>query len=514
MPSPVTRRAFLRASGATAAGLAMSSLGSPAPAGAQARRGGRARITYAGAAQPAHLDAHLSSATLVFVASDPMNDWLVRYDQKLQLQPSLASRYEMVDEKTLRFRLRDNLKFHNGRAITSEDVKKTIERIQDPKTASPYRVQLDPVGEVETPDAKTAVFKLKRVYPALLPTLTRIAILPMEAVPDMRTKPVGAGPFRFKEWRTDSYLEYERFDGYWDPSQPRLDGMRWTFLPDYNASKNALLAKELDLMLRLTAVDVKPFQGMAGQGVRVKAFDFPGPAYLATNHAKKPYDNVKVRQAIQLALDKQGFSDAAYLGLAKPSHIPIPRETYYYFDDYAYKRDLGKAKQLLAEAGYPNGFEDTVLIPKTPFEEPYGVVLQSQLQEIGIRLQINVLEPATLVKRTLTDKDYTITMLGDSSLPDPAFLLDRYLLSSGGSNLFNYKNPKMDELLIQAGSINDEAKRKDLYKQAMKLMIDDAAWTIVMQIVLADAWREPLHYDDFWSPTANRYHWGILAMKQ
>ena len=168
----------------------------------------------------------------------------------------------------------------------------------------------------------------------------------------------------------------------------------------------------------------------------------------------------------------------------------------------------------MAEAGYPNGFEDTVLIPKTPFEEPYGVVLQSQLQEIGIRLQINVLEPATLVKRTLTDKDYTITMLGDSSLPDPAFLLDRYLMSAGGSNLFNYKNPKMDELLVQAGSINDEAKRKDLYKQAMKLMIDDAAWTIVMQIVLADAWRDPLHYDDFWSPTANRYHWGLLAMKQ
>ena len=216
--------------------------------------------------------------------------------------------------------------------------------------------------------------------------------------------------------------------------------------------------------------------------------------------------------ALALALDKPAFSNVSYAGLAKPNHIPIPPVSSFHFADFAYQRDVAKAKQLMAEAGFPNGFEDNVLIPKTPTEEQYGVVLQGQLREIGVRLQITVMEPGPFVKKTLGDKDYTICMLGDSALPDPAFLIDRYLMSDGGANLFNYKNPEMDKHLKAAASTYDEAKRKESYKAAMKLMIDDAVWQIVLTTVAVDAWRDPLVYDAFWSPTANRYHWGLLAM--
>jgi peptide/nickel transport system substrate-binding protein len=477
-------------------------------------RGGRARLVYGGAGQPAHLDTQLSAAGLTFLTSDPVNDWLVRYDDKLQLQASLASSFEVVDDRTVRFVLRDGLKFHNGRDLTSDDVRKNIERVKDPKNSSPYGSQLAAVEGVETPDPKTAVFKLSRPYPPLMTVLTRVPILPIEAVDEMKTKPVGAGPFRFKEWKQDSYIDYERFDGYWNPEQPRLDAIRWAFLPDYNAAKNAFLAREQDLLLRLSATDFKPFEAMAGQQVKARSFESLGVAYLAMNQAKPPYDNLKVRQAIQLTLDKQAFSNVSYAGLAQPLHIPITRASSFYFDDYAYERDVAKAKQLMAEAGFANGFDDTVLIPKTPFEEQYGVVLQGQLREIGVRLQVVVMEPGPFVTRTLGDKDYTICMLGDSTLPDPAFLIDRYLRSDGGANLFNYKNPKMDELLGLASGTYDEAQRKEHYKAAMQLMIDDAVWQIVLASVAVDGWRDPpLVYDAYWSPTGNRYNWGSLAAR-
>jgi peptide/nickel transport system substrate-binding protein len=469
-------------------------------------------VVYGGAGQPAHLDTQLSAAGLTFLTSDPINDWLVRYDEKLQLRPALASSVEVVDDRTVRFALRE-AKFHNGRAMTSEDVKKNVERVRDPKNASPYGGQLEPIEEVQTPDPRTAIFKLKQPYPPLMTVLTRVPILPVEAAEDMKTKPVGAGPFKFKEWKQDGYIDYEKFDDYWDKAnQPRVDTIRWPFLPDYNAAKNSFLAKENDLLLRLSPVDFKAFEAMGSQGIRTKTYEQLGFAYVAMNQAKKPYDNLKVRQAIQLTLDKPAFSNVSYAGLAKANHIPIPPISSFHFPDFAYQRDVARAKQLMAEAGFPNGFEDNVLIPKTPTEEQYGVVLQGQLREIGVRLQITVMEPGPFVKKTLGDKDYTICMLGDSALPDPAFLIDRYLMSDGGANLFNYKNPEMDKHLKAAASTYDEAKRKESYKAAMKLMIDDAVWQIVLTTVAVDAWRDPLVYDAFWSPTANRYHRGLLAM--
>lgn len=475
-------------------------------------QGGHVNFVTSSAGQPAHLDTQLTAAGIARLGSDPINDWLVKHDQENQIYGSLAISFEIVDDVTISFTLREGIKFHNGRTLTSEDVKQNIERVQDPANASPFAGSLAPVESVETPDETTAIFHMSLPYPVLLDILTRIPILPLEEAENenMKTNPVGAGPFRFGTWEQDSYIEYQRFDEYWDPEQPRLDSLRYNFVPDYSAGKASFQAGEQELLLTPSLVDISVFEAMESSGIHTHVWNSLGFGYLAMNHAREPYNILQVRQAIQLAIDPDAFNTVAYAGLSRPHRIPILSGTPFYFDDYEYSRDVERARELLVEAGFPDGFSDEVLIPNTSFEAPYGPLIQNQLAEIGIEMNILLMEPGPFVERTLQNKDYNICMLGDGALPDPAFLVDRYLKSDGGSNLFNYNSPEMDELLSNAGGTYDIEVRIGFYKQAMKLMVDEAVWQIVVQRATSNLHRDPLVYDPFWTPSS-RYNWGLLA---
>lgn len=472
--------------------------------------GGSVNFVTSSAGQPAHLDTQLTAAGIARLGSDPINDWLVKHDQNNEHVPSLAVSIEVDDETAVIFNMRPGVMFHNGRALVADDVRQNIERVQNPDNASPFAASMAPVTSVEVPDDATAIFHLERPYPVLFDLLTRIPIIPLEAAETMKTNPVGAGPFMFSEWEQDSYIEYVRFDSYWDPEQPRLDSLRYNFVPDYSAGKASFQSGQQDMLLTPSLVDIQAFEGMASQGIRTQVWNSLGFGYLAMNHEREPYNIPQVRQAVQLAIDREAFNTVAYAGLSQPHYIPILDGTPFYVETFAYERDLDQARALLAEAGYPDGFEDEVLIPNTSFEAPYGPLIQNQLAEIGIDLSILLMEPGPFVERTLQQKDYNICMLGDSALPDPAFLIDRYLLSDGGSNLFNYRSEEMDELLTQAGSTYDLDERIDFYNQAMALMVDEAVWQIIVQRATSNLYRDPLITEAFWRPTA-RYEWGLLA---
>lgn len=474
-------------------------------------QGGNANLGYA-IGQPAHLDAQLTSATLTRLASAPVNDWLVRFDADSEIVHSLATAVEIVDDLTIQFTIRQGVKFHNGRTMIADDVKQNMDRVKDPANASPYGSSLTAVESVEVVDDETVVFHLSSPFPGLLGNLTRIPIIPLEAAAEMKTNPVGAGPFKFKEWVADSHIDYERYDEYWDPEQPRLDTIRTSFLHDYAAGKASFQSAEQDVLFSIPLTDVTVFESMAADGFHAKAWQDMHFTYLAMNQANEPYNNVKVRQAIQLAIDPEAFNLISFGGYGEPTHIPIRRGTPFYFEDHQYQRpDVERARQLLTEAGFPDGFDDEVIIPNSAKEGTYGPLIQNQLAEIGINLSILLMEVGPFVERTLQQKDYNICMLSDVTLPDPSFLIERYLKSDGGANLFNYNSPQMDDLLTSAGSTYDFDERLDLYKQAMKLMIDDAAWQIVLNCAASDAYRDPVLYDaGFWVPHTG-YIFGLLA---
>jgi peptide/nickel transport system substrate-binding protein len=479
-------------------------------------RGGQAIYGFIGA-EPPHLDPQLSRSGRVLISSDSLNDWLVRYDLSNTLVPSLAREWQQVDERTLRFVLRPNAKFHNGRVITAEDVKQSIEHVKNPETKSVYAREMDVITEVQTPSPDTVVLRLAAPQPVLIHNLSRINIVPIEVIKaqgDMRTNPVGAGPFKLKEWKRGSSIAVERFAEYWDPEAPRLDGITFRFIPDERSMLASFEAGEVHAFRGFGAPSYHQLKGRQNQGIFIDAVPTLDWGYLAMNQERKPFEDVRVRRAVMLALDRAKFNEVAHLGLSKLSWFPVPNDSPYYPKDLEYKRDVDGAKKLLAEAGYPNGFDSTVLVASFPLEEPYGVILQQQLKEIGINLKVEVQETSAFVPRVLTQRDYDITMLSDAGSADPSTFMDQYYKSDGANNLSNYKSAKMDDILTRAAATYAEQERVRLYRQAFELAVEDAVLPVILMYSLTIAWRDPLLGQYILSTPENfRNNWPAVAMK-
>jgi len=431
---------------------------------------------------PPHLDHHLWTALLTVWVTDPINDFLVAYNEEMEIVPRIAEKWEFLDDVTFKFYLRKGVKFHNGREVTAEDVKNSIERILDPTQGSPKRVELEPISSVETIDRYTGIIHLKEPFAPLLDKLTDVAIVPVEVVKaqgDMKTNPVGCGPFKFKEWKKDAYIELEKFEGYWQKGLPKIDRLIFKPLPEYSAARAALLAGDIDILLWAKNFDIPAFK--AYPNLYTVGQKLLGAYYIGFNVKQPPYDNPKVRQAIKYAIDKKACVKSAAFGYGNPAYVFILKGTPYYSSEFEYKQDIEKAKSLLVQAGYPDGFKDVLVTPLTPVEGPLGELAQSQLKNIGINLDVQKLEVATYIDRVFNKKDFGIMICGDTATGDPDVLLRRYFYSKSPRNIFNYKNPEVDRLLDKARTTYDFEKRKQLYKEVGKILIEDSPMIMLFQ---------------------------------
>jgi len=478
-------------------------------------RGGTAIYAFTGN-EPAHLDAQLSRAGRIQITSDTVNDWLVRYDLNGNLVPSVASGWEQVDDVTLTFTLRPNVKFHNGRLMTSDDVKKSIEHAMAPESLSVYAKEMSVISAIETPAPDVVVFTTSAPSSGFIHSLTRMAIIPMEVIEaqgDMKTNPVGCGPFKLKEWKSGESIEVERFADYWDPEAPRLDGIIFRFIPDERSTLASLEAGEIHAFRGFGNASFEQMSGRDAEGIHVKAYPSLDWGYLAFNHTRAPFDDVRVRQAISLALDREMFNEVAHNNISTLSSFPIAIDSPSYPKDLEQPRNVEQAKALLAEAGLEGGFPSRILVSSFPLEQPYGVLLQAQLAEIGIQLEIEELELGEFLTRVFTDKDFDMTMLSDAGSPDPTTFLNSYYLSDGGANISGYNSATMDDLITRASSTYDEATRGDLLRQIYELMIEDAPMPIILQYSLPIAWRDPLLGEYVLSTPENfRNNWPAVAM--
>jgi peptide/nickel transport system substrate-binding protein len=421
--------------------------------------------------EPTHLDPTAPSEDLVeYTSSQPIFDALLEYsfDGKMTIVGNLAESWEWVDAQTFKFTLRAGVKFHNGKELSTADVKYTFDRIKDPNTGSKIAAYLDAVKDVEIVDGSTAIIHLSYPFaPLETYVLEKIYIVPDGAGDELKTAPVGTGAFMFKEWVKGEKVVLVKNTDYWKPGKPTLDELVFQFFPQYQTALNSFRAGDTDIILWLNNADADPLKKEAG--IRIEEMGLFGNFYIGFGMNQEPFNNPKVREAIKLGVDKALVLDRAQLGYGSTVDINETPDSPFYTADFNYQRDIEKAKQLLAEAGYPDGFDADLIIPLTPTEGPIGEAVAYSLSEIGLNITPLKLKVPEFIDQVFVRKDYPFMICGYAGVPDPDFFDYTYLHSKGSTNIFHYANPKVDELLAQARSDPNMENRVQMYKQVFDL---------------------------------------------
>ena len=453
--------------------------GSWALAQAPGKRGGVLVLARQGEAT--NLDPHKVPAFTSHRVFELVYSTLTRLGPDLSVQPDLADSWTLApDGRQITLRLRP-ARFHNGEPVTSGDVKFTYERILNPQTKAVARAFFTDVEKVEAPDPRTVVFNLKQPNGALLiymahPNASIVSQKVAQAAGDdlsRKEHAIGSGPFRLAEWAPDNFMRFEAVKDFYVQGQPYLDGVRINIVPDEAGIVAALRTKAADMAL---IADARVAQTLGREsGIPVSAKPSLNYHLLFLNTKRKPLDNPKVRQAIASAIDRKQIIDTVALGSGDPTG-PIPPALPFYAlptSDYElYKRDVAKAKRLLQEAGV-GPVELTILTQTTEpvYAKDIAQIVQQQLGEIGIKVNIELLEFGQWVQRWLK-ADFEMAPGLNSGQPDPDFYLFRYFTNDGNLNfVHSYQNEQSSDAIKRARTLADPQKRKELYAVAQRELV-------------------------------------------
>ena len=403
---------------------------------------------------------------------------LTRIDHELKPQPQLAERWEAnADSTQWTFHLRKDAKFHNGRGVVAGDVKFSIERILDPATASKGAKALGPIEKIVANDDHTVTFHLNGSYADLPLQLgnTFSRIIAKENLEDISHKPVGSGPFILKEYVPGNKAILVKNPDYFEAGLPYLDEVHQIYIKEYAAQVSALTTGEIDIMYFAPVELIDQLKADANINVMM----VPAPSFqpIVMSVVHKPFDDARVRQALRYALDREAMLEAATGGLGSLGNdSPVgPANPYYNKALPQRTRDVAKAKQLLAEAGYPNGIDVTFYTSTgRPGLEPAAVVAQQSLAEAGIRVDIESIEIARLYKDVLPK-------LGDKMMshnnwfgrPTIDETLTPYYYTKSNWNYSNYSDPEVDRWLDQAKALTDFEARKKIYDQVQEKLYNE-----------------------------------------
>src|SRR5438094_89498 len=445
------------------------------------KKGGTLILARAG--EVTNLDPHKVPAFTSARVFELVYSYLMRLDENLAVQPDLADSMPTTssDGKTVTVKIRGGVKFHNGDALTSADVKYTFDRIIDPKNAAVARSFFGDVDTITAPDATTVVFNLKTPNAALIaymahPNTGIVSKKIGDANADLSKKEtaIGSGPFKLAEWVPDNYMRFEANKDYYVAGQPYLDGIRINVVPDETAITAALRTKAADMAIVVDAKVARTLRSEAGVTLSAK----PSLSYnlLFVNTKRPPFDNLKVRQAIAYAIDRKASIAALASGLANATGPVAPALTNYALplSQYPlYTRDVAKAKQLLQEANVGQ-VEFTMLTQTTEpaYAKDIAQLVKAELAEAGVKMKIETLEFTQWVDRWLkADFDMAPGLNGGG--PDPDFYLFRYFTNDGNLNFVtSYQNATSSDAIKAARATTDVAKRKELYTTAQKELVN------------------------------------------
>jgi peptide/nickel transport system substrate-binding protein len=414
---------------------------------------------------------------------------LVKKNEKFEYVGELASDIKRSDDGlTFTFTLQDGVKFHDGRVLTSADVKYTLDLLFSSnfaKSASFYEGEgadkRSLIKSVEAPDARTVVVTLTKPWVGLLSNLVPIPIIPKDSYESQKTHPVGTGPFKFIRYdNTQQVCDLEAYNEYWEGA-PKLPAIRVRVISDMNAMQAELQSGRVDIAPMPTSLSPDAVKRLEQDpNLQVKAFQGSNVVLLTLNTASPPLDNVKVRQAIAYAIDRESLIKNLLLGYGKIAHSIIPEESWSYSPGQTYAYDPAAAKRLLAEAGVR--FDKPVVYKLSGSSiagRQYAGVIQNQLKEVGIPVEIQTPEQNTLfdeLRRGNFQIAYTQWVGGNQ---DPIFYKDLFATSEiptqtrPSRNRSRYSNPELDKLLEEAVNTFDRARARDLYTQIQAIVSRD-----------------------------------------
>jgi peptide/nickel transport system substrate-binding protein len=407
-------------------------------------------------------------------------DALLTRDERFNVQPGLAERWEIPDPLTYIFHLHRGVTFHDGTALTSRDVKWTFDSLLEGKIRSTKAAAYRFVDRIETFDDLTVVFHLKESYASLLWNLSEgaIGIVPYGSLDEVTRKPIGTGPFKFVSAEQDKEVILERNDNYWE-AKTRLARVRFVVVPDPTTRALELRKGSADVAINaLTADTVGALEREPNLGIERG----PGTilSYLAFNTRDPVLRDVRVRQAIAYAIDRGPLLQYIWRGFAQPALSVLPPQSWAYDADVAaYPHDPEKAREMLDAAGYhPRDGVRFRLTMKTSTEEStrlLAAVLQQQLRDVGIALDIRTFEFATFFADVTSGafQLYSLRWIGGNEDPDIFETFHSNRFPPKGTNRGFYSNPRLDSLIDQARRATDQNTRKNIYDEVQQILAHD-----------------------------------------
>jgi peptide/nickel transport system substrate-binding protein len=444
---------------------------------------------------PVGLDPHVATAFATFAVIDQIYDDLVELNADLQLEPALAESWDVSDDGlTYTFQLRPGVTFHNGRELGAEDVVYSFDRLMAEETGSPFASRFSQVESAVASGDLTVVFKMNAPFAPFLSNLTDLAIVPREAVEEhgnLQQVAVGTGPFVLGEWIPDTSILLTANPDYYREGEPGVKALMYHIVPEATARAAGLRSGTYDLLPDVDAITAQTLR--RARNVEMLATDDLAYALLGLNVERAPFGDPRVRRAINMAVDRDEIVEAVYFGDAVPAGPLSPA-----LKDWAlpvsefdcYGADADDARRLLAEAGHEGSLEMEILtFSRIKAVTDMAQVLQAQFANAGIDAPINIEEFGTFVQ-DWSNSNFDSFASRNGGTVDPDGYLFRTFHSSGSTNVFNYDNPEVDELLERGQVTVDQAERQQIYREVQQILACEGPVVHVVYGTLFSAMRD------------------------
>lgn len=450
------------------------------------------RLIAAIGGEPDQLDPNKTSAYFSFEVLENVYDTLVEPDADLQMRPALAASWDVTpDQLTWTFHLRSGVTFHDGSPFTADDVVYTYRRIIDEELANVDK--LSAVGDIRATNPSTVVIRLKQPSPNLLTNLggfKGMAIVQRKNVESgqIATHPIGTGPFSFQGQKSGDSITLDANPDYWGGA-PKVAGVIFRFIPEKSTALSALQAGEIDWTDSIPTQRVNQLRD--DDSVNLAVVPSNDYWYFALNEARQPWDDVRVRQAISYAIDRDAIVTATSYGTAAANQLAIPKGSYWYTDYDKYRYDIDQAKRLLAEANASPRSLDMLVTTEYPETVTAAQIIADNLAPLDITVNIRTVDFATWLDEQ-NSGHFDMLMMGWLGNIDPDDYYYAQHHSKGTSNAQKFSNPEVDRLL-DAGRVetNQQARAED-YRRAATIIADQCSYIYLYNPSVIQAWNKDM----------------------
>ena len=422
---------------------------------------------------PAGLDPHLITAfNSVVIVQGNIYEGLTGIDKDLNVVPGLAESWDISEDGlSYTFNLAQGVTFHDGTEMDAEDVAASIRRVQSEAVASPLASRVTPITGIEVVDPQTITLTLDAPFAPILSSLSSIAIVPAELEEDvdaLQQTPVGTGPFQFAEWQPNGFIALDAFEDYRVEDQPKLDGVRFNFVPEAATRQVGLISGDYGLLPGIDPATALQLQGQPGVSVQ----ETRDIAYtlIGMNAGREPFDNPVVREALNMALDRQEIIDGALFGAGVPAGPLSPALTSWALDpsEYAcYTSDPEAARAMLEEAGFSLPIELTMNVLPRQDTRDIAQIAQQQLAAAGFEVELVNQEIGQFVQ-DWRNSNFDLFVSANGGSPDPDEYFYRTFIGGGSTNVFQYDDAEINEWLDAGRTSTDDAERKEIYDQVQR----------------------------------------------